>query len=240
LTRVKTLLLTRPQAQSRALAKDIEANFPGQARCIIAPLMKITPVGELPDTTNFQAVLFTSVNGVQSFAELGGDKNTSCYCVGARTAVAARDAGLNAISADGAADDLIALVAKDLKPEEGALLYIRGENTAGNIAEKLSERGFKVNSQVLYQQIGCDLPDAVRSALEQGEVHGLPLYSPLTARRLVKVLAANPDWPTDEITALCISENVASEVNNLSLARVKVAAKPNGAEMLALIGQFLR
>ena len=61
-----------------------------------------------------------------------------------------------------------------------------------------------------------------------------------TARRFAEVLVKNPEWPKQSLTALCISENVAAEVKNLELGRVEVAANPNGAEMLALIGRFLR
>ena len=236
---VKTLLLTRPKAQSRALVKDIENKFPDKTTCLISPLMAITPTGHLPDTTKFQAVLFTSVNGVQAFIDLGGTTG-KCYCVGARTTQVAQAAGLDAVSANGAAAELIALVAKDLSPVDGPLLHIRGEHTAGDIAENLTAQGFAVEQAVLYSQQACDLTDAARQSLAQGKVQGLPLYSPLTARRFAGILAENPSWPTQNLTALCISENVAAEVEDLELGRVEIAAKPDGAAMLALIGQFLR
>lgn len=240
MTKVKTLLLTRPEAQSRALAKDIETGFPDQARCVVSPLMTITPTGDLPDTTGIQALLFTSVYGVQVFSAMGGGSTARCYCVGARTARAARDVGLNAISADGAASELVALVAGDLIPADGALLHIRGEQTAGDIAGNLSGHGFTVHEVVLYRQDTCDLNAEAVQALANGEVDGLPLYSPLSARRLAEVLTENTDWPVQNLSALCISENVAAEVRNLSLGRIEVAVEPNGTEMLALIGRFLR
>lgn len=240
MTNVKTLLLTRPKAQSRALVKDIENNFPDKTTCLISPLMAITPTGHLPDTSKFQAVLFTSVNGVQAFIDLGGTTSSICFCVGARTTRVAQAAGLDAVSANGAAAELIALVSKDLKPASGPLLHIRGEHTAGDIAENLTAQGFAVEQAVLYSQQACDLTDTARQSLAQGKVQGLPLYSPLTARRFAGILAENPSWPTQNLTALCISENVAAEVENLELGRVEIAAKPDGAAMLALIGQFLR
>lgn len=240
MTNVKTLLLTRPEAQSRTLANDIETNFTRRARCIIAPLMAITPFGRLPDTTKFQALLFTSINGVKAFAALGGSVDVPCYCVGERTAAAAQDVGLTAISANGAAADLVTLMANDLNPTDGPLLYVRGENTTGGVAKALSERGFSVQSEVLYQQKTCELSQTALQALAKGEVNALPLYSPLTARRLANVLTNNPEWPTDNLTALCISENVASEVRNVPLVRIEVAFEPNGAAMLTLISQFLR
>jgi uroporphyrinogen-III synthase len=239
LTSVKTLLLTRPKAQSRALAQEIVSGFPDKATCLISPLMAITPLGDLPDTSKFQAVLFTSVNGVQAFIDLGGT-TSKCYCVGTRTMQVAQAAGLDAVSANGAAAELIALVAKELTPEDGPLLHVRGEHTVGDIAENLTALGFTVEQAVLYRQAVCELSRTAQQALARGEVHGLPLYSPLTARRFAEVLAKNPNWPTQKLTALCISKNVAAEVKNLELGHVEVATKSNGAAMLVLIGQFLR
>ncbi len=239
MTNVKTLLLTRPKAQSRTLAQNIETEFSDKATCLISPMMEITPLGDLPDTSKFQAVLFTSVNGVQAFADLGGTAQ-KCYCVGTRTMQVAKAAGLDAVSANGAAAELVALVVKDLNPEGGPILHVRGEHTTGDIAEKLTAQGFTVKQAVLYTQQTCDLTDAARQALKRGDVEGVPLYSPLTARRFAEILAKNPNWPTQNLTALCISQNVASELENLTLRHVEIAAKPNGAEMLALIGRFLR
>ena len=240
MTNVKTLLLTRPKAQSCALAKEIEIEFPDKVTCLISPLMAITPIGDLPDISKFQALLFTSVNGVQAFIDLGGTTTSKCFCVGARTKRAAQAAGLDAVSANGAAAELIALVAKDVNADNGPLLHVRGERAAGDIAENLTTKGFTVEQAVLYRQEECDLSLAAKHALEGGEVYGLPLYSPLTARRFAEISAKNPDWPTQNLTALCISENVAAEVEKLELGRVEIATKPNGAEMLALIGRFLR
>lgn len=202
--------------------------------------MAITPLGRLPDTTKFQALLFTSINGVKAFAALGGSVSVPCYCVGEHTASAARNFGLPAISANGAAADLIVSVANDLNPTDGPLLYIRGGTAAGNVAEELVDREFSVISEVLYQQKKCELTQTAEQALAQGEVNALPLYSPLTARRLANVLENNLEWPTDKLTPLCISENVASELRNLPFAHIEVASEPNGAAMLGLIGQFLR
>lgn len=239
MTNVKTLLLTRSEAQSRALVKDIETAFPDKTTCIVSPMMAITPMGDLPDISKFQAVVFTSVNGVNSFTDLCGSAS-KCYCVGSRTKQAARAAGLDAVSANGTAAELVALVATELHPEAGPILYIRGEHTTGDIAENLTAQGFTVDQAVLYRQLACELTDAAREALAQGDVQGLPLYSPLTARRFAKIMTENPTWPTQNLTALCISQNGADELRDLNLGRVEIAAQPNGTAMLALIGRFLR
>ncbi len=239
MTNVKTLLLTRPMAQSRALVKEIETKFPDKAICLISPMMAITPIGDLPEPSKYQAILFTSVNGVQAFADLGGNHG-KCFCVGNRTVQAAQAAGLNAVSANGAAVELVALVERDIDPVDGPILYVRGEHTAGDVAENLIAQGFTVDQAVLYTQQECELTDAARDALAQGAVQGLPLYSPLSARRFVDIMAKNPGLPTQNLVALCISQNVAAELRHLTFGRIEIAAKPNGAAMLELIGQFLR
>ena len=40
----RTLLLTRPRAQSEAFAAALEARLPGRFRAVIAPLIAIAPV----------------------------------------------------------------------------------------------------------------------------------------------------------------------------------------------------
>lgn len=239
MTKVKTLLLTRPEAQSRALAKYIEDRFPKTVRCITSPLLAITPTGKLPNTSDFQALLFTSVNGVEAFITAGGATNRPCYCVGARTAQVARTAGLDAISADGSATELVALVSKN-NAADGPLLHVRGTHTAGDVAEKLAALGFDVRTAVLYHQDVCDLHSQATRALADGAVDAVTLYSPRTAQRFAEILQQNPDWPARNLTALCISENVAAEVDNLGLASVQVAQNPNRTEMLSLIDRFLR
>jgi uroporphyrinogen-III synthase len=239
LTNVKTLLLTRPEAQSRALVNQIETNIPNRTRCIISPLMVITPTGNRPDFEGCQAVLFTSVNGVEAFAKLGIVTDLKCYCVGARTAQAARSAGLDVISADGAAADLITKVNKDLIPDDGTLLHIRGEHIAGDLSTALSMQGFNVREAVLYSQNTCDLSEPATQALAAGQVNAILMYSPRSARIFGAVLA-NTKPTAHNITALCISENTAAEVRNIGFNRVEIAEKPDGAAMLALIERYLR
>ena len=240
MTKVKTLLLTRPDAQSRALAKDIENNFPDTARCIISPILKIALTGELPDLTAIQALVFTSVNGVQAYTEKHGPTGLKAICVGARTAKAARDAGLQAISAEGGASDVVALVQAQLLPDGGAILHVRGKHAAGQIAMDLQGAGYLAEEAVLYQQITQELTEQARTALSRGEIDVLPLYSPRTAEVLMVEFLQNPDWSRAGITVVCISENAAKPVRVAGFGRIEVAAAPNGTAMLSAISGILR
>ena len=237
MTKVKTLLLTRPEAQSRALAKDIEEISP-TTKCLISPLLEIAFCGEIPDTSGFQALIFTSVNGVDAYAKLHGNMDMHCYCVGTRTADAARAIGLKVTSANGTAADIVAAILQELTPIDGPVLHIRGEHSVGDIVHHLAENGFEAEEIVVYQQKTLALNAMAREALQRGEVAGLPVYSPRTARLLAAMFAENPTWSTHSITALCISENVAAALGEADFGHCEVAEAPNGAAMLSLIERF--
>ncbi|MHA1127795.1 MAG: uroporphyrinogen-III synthase [Alphaproteobacteria bacterium] len=239
MTRVKTLLLTRPYAQSRALADEIRGAFPDRAECLISPLLEIEFLDGLPDVSDFQALIFTSVNGVKAYADRDGPKGMQCYCVGDKTAAAARSLGLIAKSANGDASSLVALVADTRDHRDGPLLHIRGEHTTGDIIAKLAALGFEAEDIVLYQQNLLPFTPETEAAFLSGEIQGLPLYSPRTARQLVHILRENPDWPRGNLTALCLSKNIAQQLEELGLGHITTARAPNHVEMVALLGRFL-
>ena len=90
-----TLLLTRPQAQSREFAAALDAALPGRFTCVISPLLRITPVAGDLDLTGAQGILFTSANGVAQFVERSSDRTLPAWCVGAITAEDAFDWGFS-------------------------------------------------------------------------------------------------------------------------------------------------
>ena len=239
MTKVKTLLLTRPEAQSRGLAKDIETHFP-EARCLISPLIEIQLIGSLPDLSGIAALIFTSVNGVQAYGNLGGPIGMRSYCVGNKTAQAAREIDLEAVSADGASANLISLIASEVAPTGGDLLHIRGEHTTGDIAQILTAKGFGVREAKLYRQSTVALSEAAKSALAFSSVAVIPIYSPRTAELLAAEFTANPDWPRDQITVVCIGQNAAAALSGLGFGKIAIADAPNGAAMLAAIAKVLR
>ncbi len=236
MTRIKTILLTRPKAQSLELADSLKATLPDAVKCLISPLLEIQPAGALPGLSSFQALLFTSVNGVEAFIQAGGKTDLACFCVGGRTEFAARAQGLNAQFAAGNAQSLISLVCNTLDPNHGPLLHIRGEHTTGDVVAKLTARGFSTRDAVLYRQNPLPLNSQACTAFLSGKIDALPLFSPRTARLLAVKLHENPTWPRAHITALCLSENIARELPELGA--VKIAKTPSRDEMHRLIVQF--
>ena len=113
----RTLLLTRPRAQSEAFAEALAERLPGRFRPVISPLLEIVPLPAPLDLADVQGLIFTSANGVEQFAARTPDRSLPAWCVGDddRRRGAAR-AGFAARSADGDVADLAALIAEARTP----------------------------------------------------------------------------------------------------------------------------
>ena len=140
------VLLTRPVAQSEAVARDLTKDG---IDCAIWPLTEIVLTSdtvEIPSATD--GLLFTSANGVRAFARLFADRNLPALCVGPATEAAARSAGFaDARSADGDAQALAGLArGSGLK----ALFHSRGAETAGDLRAWLANDGVTVDEAVVF------------------------------------------------------------------------------------------
>ena len=86
----RTLLLTRPRAQSEAFAEVLAAELPGRFRAVVSPILEIVPVAAALDLDGLQGLIFTSANGVEQFAARTPERSLTAWCVGEMTAAAAR------------------------------------------------------------------------------------------------------------------------------------------------------
>ena len=164
----RTLLLTRPRAQSEAFAAMLEARLPGRFRVVVAPLIAIAPVAGALDLAGVQGLLFTSANGVEQFVARSGERGLPAFCVGAMTAAAARRAGFAARSADGDVAALAALVAAAARPGAGEFLHVRGRHAAGDLIGRLAAAGVPARAAEIYDAGALPLPAAARALLAAG------------------------------------------------------------------------
>ena len=230
------ILVTRPREDAEALA----ALLAGQGhRVLIEPLLKIVYHSHsLPDLNQFQAILFTSANGVRSFAHCNDHRKIAILTVGRATADTAIAAGFSDVaSADGDVDALARLVAARCRPEAGPLLQIAASERAGDLAGQLKAAGFGVRREVLYEaRPARALSGAVEAALRGEEIDAVLLYSPRTARALAALLAAAGLVASARmVAALCLSEAVATAAAAVPWRTVRVAARPDQEALLACI-----
>ncbi len=233
MTKVTTILLTRPQAESEKLAKALTTQFPN-LRCIISPLLEIVPIESTVDLTSADALVFTSANAVRIFGERSTDRKLPAFCVGQKTAAAARDIGLVVTAADGDVSDLARLISES--GLTGTLLHVRGRHSAADLAALLEKTGLSVQSCILYDQVPQPLNADAIEALQTHVVDAVTIYSPRTAgafldsiRRLKPV----------SLTVLCISPAACEPLEELPNVNFRIAARPTGRHMVSLIEDFL-
>jgi len=231
------LLLTRPAAQSARFLAQCEEAFGAPVDAVIAPMIEIVPRGAPVDLSPFAGVIFTSENAVTALGRNAGAEGMRAWCVGRRTANAAAQSGFDALSAEGAAEDLIALVLRQ-RPA-GALLHLCGAHVAADVAGRLSECGVPTEARVIYDQVPQLLPEAARRLLEgSGRRVVLPLFSPRSARLLRREV---PE-PSMCVRPLALSAQVAAAWGPVpdSGRSAPVAARPTAADLLALVLEELR
>lgn len=230
------LLVTRPDPDGARTAAALRER--GHA-VLVAPLLGIVPVadpaiGEGP----FAAVAVTSANAIPALVSHPPSPGAPVFTVGGKTAKAARAAGLADVhSADGDVHALADAIAAALPGATDPVLYLAGEERAGDLEGLLAGHGLSVKTVVVYRAVAqTRLPDAVRAALGAREIDAVLHYSRRTAEAF---LAACTVDALDDVARttrhLCLSPQVAAALRDTGAQDVLVAAHPDEANLFALL-----
>lgn len=196
---------------------------------VVQPLLAIRPLSPiLPGLEGFDALAFTSRNGVSAFATLTPRRDRRVLTVGEATAQAAREAGFSDVqSADGAVDDLVALIAREMQPGERLLAPVAREPVA-DLAGLLTGR-VQVETLAVYEaaETGAVAPDGVADIL---------IHSP----RAAKALAALGAAAVDRLRIVAISAQAAAPLNGLPVADLRIAPHPSETGLLEALGKPAR
>ncbi|MBU3028597.1 uroporphyrinogen-III synthase [Paracoccus marinaquae] len=171
-----TLLLTRPEADSRRFA----AMLPDLPH-VISPILRILPVAhDAARLASAEALVFTSQHAI---AIAGPGRGRTAFCVGPRTAALAREAGYAVIEGPGDAERLQPM----LEASDLPLLHPHGRHVA---------RELPVAGMVVYDQLPLPLNARALELLAGAAPVILPLFSPRSARLLAVEAAgsAAPVW----------------------------------------------
>jgi uroporphyrinogen-III synthase len=231
------VLVTRPEADAAALVAVLEAR--GHP-ALVQPLLIIEPTAPKPplDLTGAQALLFTSANGVRTFAEAIPERDLPVLTVGDASAAAARAAGFARVeSAGGDVEDLARLVKARLAPEDGALVHGAGSSLAGDLKGELEAAGFEVRRSVLYRAEPVrTLSEPVRAALAGGELDAVLFFSPRTAKTFVRLVADHGlAADCERLLAVCLSAAVTANLGALTWRDLRTAAEPTQQALLACL-----
>ncbi|HTH15283.1 MAG TPA: uroporphyrinogen-III synthase [Magnetospirillum sp.] len=234
-----TVLLTRPREDSESVARELDARGLSVA---IEPLLDIVPVEAEVDAEGVQGILATSANGVRALARVLADRSLPVWAVGDASARTARELGYTQVeSASGDVDALADLVKSRCKPEDGAFLHAAGSVTAGDLSGRLAEAGFTVRRMVLYEaRTATELSPDLMAKVKAGGIDAVLFFSPRTAATFVTLATqANLAEATGRIAAYALSPAVATALGALSWARLRTAAAPTQAALLAALDEDL-
>lgn len=230
-SRAPTLLLTRPAPQSQRFAQQLRARL-GDVAVMISPLMQTAFLQPALPSPIYQAVIFTSETGVEAAMRLQQPLPQRAYCVGNRTAAAARAAGFDALSAEGEVRALAALIlGAGIK---GPVLHLRGADTAGDLAGMLTKGGIETVSLIVYSQNPLPLSGAATDLFQSGTPILIPIFSPRSARLLAQAI---PKAVASALWIVAISKAAAAEAEALSPAFMTIAAHPDGENMLHAVAE---
>ncbi len=230
------ILVTRPEPGGAETAARLAALG---HRPVLAPALVLSPRAmALPRA---QALLLTSRAAARALPD--PIPGLPVLAVGAATAGAARERGWRDVTAAaGTAADLATLAARTLSPAGGPLLLAVGEGYALDLAADLRARGFRVIRRIAYAAAPAPaLPAEAGETLRRGDVQAILFHSPRSASCAISLLrAAGLAASAARAEALAISPRVATAaaaaLAPLQWAGLRVAARPDEAALLALLG----
>ena len=229
-----TVLVTRPIEDAQPLAAELSGRG---AEVLLEPMLDIVALEDVVlDLNNTTGLLFTSANGVRSFARINEQRKFKVFAVGDATAAAARVAGFSDVdSAGGNIEDLIALVKETWPPDRGPLLHAAGRSITGDLATQLGRSGYDVRRTALYDaRTATALSERLREALRVGQLDYALFFSPRTANTFVSlIMTADLCDSCERVEAVCLSTAVADVLAALPWRSLTVAAEPDQRSLLA-------
>ncbi len=234
------LLLTRPipEAERTAAALRMRGH-----QVLFAPMLSIENVADLSFGPGpWSAVLLTSGNAARALAahpQRAAILSLRCLAVGRQTAEAARTAGFaQVLSADGDGGELAALAAREIGDRSRPLLYLAGDDRARDMAAELAPAGLTLETIVVYRAVAATrFPPDIAAALKGREIEGVLHYS----RRSAGIFTACArEAGVIEVAAdlrhFCLSARSSEPLADIGATRIAIAAHPDEAAMLALVG----
>lgn len=220
------LVLTRPEEASRRFLAAVEKGLGRSVAHIHSPSIEIVqvPHGMIPEETG--AIVLTSEQAARRARAAGARADMKAWCVGDRTAAAAREEGFDAISAGGDVEALIAAVLA-ARPD-APLVHIRGEQTTGDVSARLTKAGIPTGDLVVYRQAECEPRPELLEALTGVEPLVVPLFSPRSAESFLRRIDG-----ADALRVVAMSGAVADAAAANGACDILVAERPD-LEAMAL------
>jgi len=230
------ILVTRAEPGATTTAAKLAA---GGLDPIVEPLLLLQPIA-VASVPEFDALAFTSPNGVRLFAQLSPRRDVPVYCVGKRTSEVARNCGYQiALSANGDVAALARVIAQRLA-RDARLLHAGNAESRGDLAAQLRDAGRKAEFLATYaaQPAATPGPFLARHLAGEAVFDAVLIHSPRAAMILAGFLEAVPRHAIVSVAAIsaAAADPLVPHARNL-----EIAIAPNeDALILALESLFRR
>jgi uroporphyrinogen-III synthase len=229
------LLVTRPEPDGERTAAALRARG---CEVVAVPLLRIETLEDVDfGEEAYGALALTSAHAAEVATRHQPLMALPVFVVGRRTEAAARAAGFTQVaSADGDVQALARLIAGRYRGGV-PLLYLAGEDRAGDLAAALATADITVGTIVAYRAVAAmSLPPAIRDALAGGGFDGVLHYSQRSAE--VYLECAKAAGVLDRAlrpSHYCLSRQVAAPLAAAGAADVRVAPRPQEAALIELV-----
>ena len=201
---------------------------------LAVPVLRVQDLPEKALDEQPDAIVFTSVNGVRHHSICPALLDIPVFAVGDRTAKSAAHVGYtHVVSAAGDVLDLERLIVRSL-PRGSRLLHFSVQRRAGDLTGNLRRKGYLATRKPVYETRDVAVAKLLASLPAPHEINGILIHSP-RAGHVVKRCLERTSRPFRGIV-YCISNAAAASFVGKEGMDIRVAARPDEASMLALIG----
>ena len=207
---------------------------------ILAPMLSLVelPDTKMPQPTELSGVVFTSANGVRTYAARRSDRDLPAWCVGPATAQAARLEGFTTVNESaGNAIDLAEFITKRSPPSVSPLLHVANTAATGVLRETLDSNGYRTVFAPIYEmQPAQFLPESVARLIDRNDACIVLVHSEKGAAAF-EALTASPELAN--CIGVAISDRASQPLERLNLSAIYTAEAPNEDGLFAALENAL-
>lgn len=236
------VLVTRAEPDASVTARRLKA-LGHEAEILPLFETRALDAGSLGLPTEPGIVAATSANALRHTPRelVTALADVACYCVGKKTAKAAREAGF--LHVHDAGSDAEGLARQIIAAAGGkTVTYLCGRVRRPTFEDQLKAAGYAVSAIETYDTVPIDIShvDEFLAAVHQ-PIDAALVYSALSAEVLASFVQ-NPDaiHLFENVIYLCLSSRVADAMKGLGLRRIITSAEPTEDALLSLLGEVRR
>jgi uroporphyrinogen-III synthase len=232
------ILVTRPEPDGERTAQKLRERG---CDVLLGPVLRIKHIDQADlGAGPWDAVAMTSANAAHALERHSRRLHIArlpVLTVGRRTAEAARAAGFTDIASANGNEQALAHLIGARVARGNKILYLAGEDRAGDLATAVAPHGVRLEVVVVYRAVAADrLPDAAVAALRAGEVNGVLHFSRRSA--VIYLACARAAGVLDSALGpfhYCLSNAVAELLVAEGASRVMVPQSPEEKALLDLV-----